>query len=170
MSKSAFKTYFKNEFPYAKKMKTKTGVCDLCCKFKRVLNDQKMDQESKEFALVEYKSHKQDHTEARSYYVAHKSIRAKEIGYFALPFDYAENILLPRKIIQPATFYFKTKKKIDLFGINNECTDLQWNFLIDENFKIKKGPDSVISMIDFYINSNIPYSSNLILFSDRYEY
>jgi len=66
--------------------------------------------------------------------------------YTVLPFDFAENVLLPNKVDEPGIFYLKTRK-IELFGINNEKTNVQHNFLIDECFKISKGPDTVISML-----------------------
>ena len=50
-----------------------------------------------------------------------------------------KNILLPILNDTPSTFYFKTRRKIDLFGICNEHSNEQLNFLIDECYKISKG-------------------------------
>ena len=82
-------------------------------------------------------------------------------------FDYSENILVPHLIETPGIFFFKTRRKIDLFGITNESTDRQLNFLIDEPFKISKGPNSVISMLDYYIKRNIPEGVKLIFYADN---
>jgi len=75
--------------------------------------------------------------------------------YTILSFDFAENILLPNKVNEPGIFYFKMRRKIELFGINNEKTNVQHNFLIDECFKISKSPDTVISMLHHYLTQYI---------------
>ena len=80
---------------------------------------------------------------------------AKEENKMILSFDYSEIILLPIKQVVPSTFYFKARRKVDLFGICDENSGVQTNFLIDECFKISKGPDSVISMLNFCIETYV---------------
>jgi hypothetical protein len=84
-----------------------------------------------------------------------------------LSFDYSENLLIPSLIETPGIFYFKTRRKIDIFGINNESSNTQLNFLIDEPFKIQKGPNSVISMLDSYLARYVPDGTSLILYADN---
>jgi len=75
--------------------------------------------------------------------------------------------LLPNLIETPGIFYFKTRRKIDLFGICNEGAKLQANFLIDEGCKIGKGPNSVISMLNHYLMKNIPKDASIILYANN---
>ena len=64
-------------------------------------------------------------------------------------------------------FYFKTRRKIDVFGIDNEASNTQLSFLIDEPFNIQKGPNSVISMLHFYLARYVPNGTSLILYADN---
>ena len=57
-----------------------------------------------------------------------------------LSFDYAENILLPYLIDEPGIFYFKTRRKVGLFGINDVKSNIQCNFFLDECCMISKEP------------------------------
>ena len=118
-------------------------------------------------AQNELESHIAEYSEARKAYSDHRKITAKVDGWVVLSIDYAENIKLPHLLDQPATFYFKTLKKIDLFGIMDENIGTQLNFLIDEGFRIKKGPNSVISMLDCYLRTFIKKGSNLIPYCDN---
>lgn len=90
--------------------------------------------------------------------------------YTVLSFDYAENISLPNKVQEPGIFYFKARRKVELFGVSNEKTNIQHNFLIDECFKISKGPDAVISMLYHYLMHHVLPANDkphLRLFADN---
>ena len=100
---------------------------------------------------------------ARAHY---NHLRSPLSHYTVVSFDFAENILLPNRIEEPGIFYFKTRRKIDCFGINDEKTNRQANFLIDECCKISN-PDSVISMLDFYLKHQISKDIHLVLFADN---
>ena len=56
---------------------------------------------------------------------------------------------------------------MDLFGINNEGTGVQLNYLIDEDFRIKKGPNMVISMLHHHLFTKIPEGKKIILYVDN---
>ena len=79
--------------------------------------------------------------------------------------------MLPILEETPSTFFFKTRRKIELFGIvNEEITSegsIQTNFVIDECFKIKKDANSIISMLDFYLKEKIVPGTSLILYTDN---
>ena len=167
LSWKTFNDYYNNVFPYLKKLTKKTDFCDLCCKQKQKITDRSTTPEDKANAQEELQKHVQEYTEARKAYSDHRLLTAKEDGYTVISMDYAENINLPHLITQPASFYFHTLRKIDIFGITNEDTDDQLNFLIDECFRIKKGPNSVISMLDFYIHNFVKQGSDLILYCDN---
>jgi len=163
----SFQTYYKARFPYLKKLTKRTDFCDLCCRLKQTLNDKKTLPENKLIAQNELENHTIEYSEARKAYSDHRKITAKENGWVVLSLDYAENITLPHLIDQPASFFFKTLKKVDLFGIADENNNSQLNFLIDEGFRIKKGPNSVISMLDYYLRTLIKKGSSLILYCDN---
>lgn len=68
-------------------------------------------------------------------------------------FDFAQNVSIPYHARQPGPIYFKTARKVHLFGVCNEGMTKQVNYLLDEsqtigqNGKIAHGPNSVISML-----------------------
>lgn len=56
-------------------------------------------------------------------------------------------------------------RKFSIFGINNERTQVETNFLIDEQDKTGKGANAVISMVHYYLSNN--KIENLVLFADN---
>ena len=71
-------------------------------------------------------------------------------------FDFAQSVSIPYHARQPGPLYFKTARKVHLFGICNEGIPKQVNYLLDEaqtigkNGKNVHGPNSVISMLHHY--------------------
>ena len=69
--------------------------------------------------------------------------------------DYAECLLVPQLQNTPSTFYFKTRREIDVFEIANEMQtnlgSIQLKYLIDECFRIQKSANLVIFMLHFHI-------------------
>lgn len=86
----------------------------------------------------------------------HCLLTAKQAEFVVLSFDLAENLLVPLLNPQPSSFYFQSRKKIDIFGITNENSGVQTNYIIDESERIKKGPNMVLSMLHHYIMTNVP--------------
>ena len=104
---------------------------------------------------------------ARKAYADHRLIVAKEEGYCVLSFDFGENILVPALVNQPGSFYFHSRRKIDVFGITNENTGQQLNFSLDVNCKLKKGPNMVLSMLHYYIFKHVEPGKTIILYADN---
>ena len=79
--------------------------------------------------------------------------------YFHFKFDYSQNISVPHHSRQMGPLYFLSLRKIQIFGFREDGKPKQLNFLIDEADSIGKdgshthGPDSVISMLDWALNS-----------------
>jgi len=69
--------------------------------------------------------------------------------------------------VTPSIFYFKTRRKVELFGIVDEGTRIQCNFLVDEPFKTLKDPNSVISMVHHYLMTQVPEGCTLIVYCDN---
>ena len=63
---------------------------------------------------------------------------------------------IPYHARQPGPVYFRTVRKVHLFGVCNEGLPKQVNYLLDEsqtigkNGKMAHGPNSVISMLHHY--------------------
>ena len=113
--------------------------------------------------------HLNEAKDARAAYTIHRRQTAIEEGKVVISMDYAECLMLPQLQNTPSTFYFKTRRKVDIFGISNELEthegNIQLNCLIDECFRIKKGPNTVISMLDFYIHNYVKEGTSLILYA-----
>ena len=110
--------------------------------------------------------------QARKAYEEHRLKTAMEEDKTVLSFDYAESILLPIFKDTPSTFYFKTRRKVDTFGITDEkivdnIGSIQCNFVVDECHRISKGPNSVISMIYSYLIKNVAPNSSIIFYGDN---
>jgi len=138
---------------------------------KQTIKDNQVDKEKKEQATNDLEVHLNLAKEARQSYLQNRIHTAKEDGKSVLSWDYAENIMLPILEETPSTFFFKTRRKIELVGIvNEEITSegsIQTNFVIDECFKIKKDANSIVSMLDFYLKGKIVPGTSLILYTDN---
>lgn len=82
-----------------------------------------------------------------------------------LSFDFAENVSYPSSPQQVGSSYFKSAQKCAIFGILNEATNVQTNFLIDEDDDAGKGANAVISMLDSYLKNSS--AETLVLFADN---
>ena len=66
-------------------------------------------------------------------------------------FDFAQNVALPHTARQVGPIYFKTPRKVQIFGVNVEAIPKQVNYPIDgnltigENGKNSLGPNTVVS-------------------------
>ena len=167
LSWGAFYKFYTDQFDAIQKLRHKSDFCDSCCKFNLILISKNSTPEVKQEAQENKTEHLNKVERARKAYNTYRLHTALQNDKFVLSFDYAENILLPSLVETPGIFYFKTRRKLDLFGIINEGTKMQANFIIDEGFKISKGPDSVISMLHYYLMKNIPKDSSIILYSDN---
>jgi len=115
---STFQKFYSKKYDAFKKMKKKTDYCDLCSKTHILLEDRATSQEEREEAQNILNNHLLKAQEARSLY--NQTRQNLPIDTIMLSFDYAENILLPHLSEQPAIFYFKSRRKIEYFGITNE--------------------------------------------------
>ena len=62
-------------------------------------------------------------------------------------FDFTQNVSFPSSPQQVRTSYFKALRKCSIFGVRNEATQVQTNFLIGEEDAAGKGAKSVVSML-----------------------
>jgi hypothetical protein len=164
ISWTSFYKYYTTEFDYTKKLKKKTDYCSECCVLHTILKSNSVLQIEKQEAKLKLELHLNAAANARSHYNQKK---AETNDIKVLSFDYAENILIPYLIDEPGIFYFKTRRKVGLFGINDDKSNIQCNFLLDECCMISKGPDSVISMLHYYLTKHISNKPKLVLFADN---
>jgi len=156
---------------YARTWGKRSGCCEFCSIKKQEIRDAKTDIARVEQLQIELNTHLKLAEDARQTYNEHRIKTAKIDGKVVLSIDFAENIMVPSLTETPATFYFKTRRKIDVFGIcNEEITEngsVQLNYLIDEPHKISKDPNSVISMLDHYLMNFVPPETKIIIYADN---
>jgi len=168
MSRPTFTEDFKKDFPFIKsRLLKKTDYCDQSCIFQTKLKAKNLTVDEKLVIRTEYNEHKEQASQARKAYSDHRLKTAKEDGSIVLSFDFAENILVPYLTTQPSSFYFISRRKIDLFGICDENSGIQTNYVIDECQRINKGPNMVISMLNHYILTKVPTGKKIILYADN---
>lgn len=85
--------------------------------------------------------------------------------FSVLSFDFAQSWKFPNSPQQVGSSYFKSPRSCSIFGVHDERTEKQVNFLIDEGESVGKGANSVISMLHEYLESC--NAQVLILFSDN---
>jgi len=147
------------------------GCCEKCCLKTQEIKDCKNDPNKLELLTKELEEHRNLATTARKTYNEHRINTAKEDGKVVISLDFAENLMVPHLSNIPSTFYFRTKRKIDIFGIcNEEITEngsIQLNYVIDEPFKIEKGANAVISMFDHYLANYVEKGKSLVIYADN---
>ena len=119
LSWGKFWEYWNEQFPYLKKLSKKTDFCDLCCNLKTVLKDRYIKEEDKIKAQKKLSHHLEEAKAARNCYNEFRENSHQHEERALICFDFAESILLPLLLETPSTFYFKSKRKIDIFGICN---------------------------------------------------
>ncbi|KAF2905718.1 hypothetical protein ILUMI_00463, partial [Ignelater luminosus] len=80
----------------------------------------------------------------------HQTTAEGSSSFLGLSFDFTQNISYPNISQRVGSAYFKAGRKCSIFGINDEKTGIQTNFLINEANDIGKGPNPTISMLHHY--------------------
>nr|XP_022906383.1 uncharacterized protein LOC111418153 [Onthophagus taurus] len=70
-----------------------------------------------------------------------------------LSFEFAQTVRYSVSPQQPATAYFKATKKCALFGITDKKQKVQYNYLIDEKDDVGKGPNCVVSIQHYHLQT-----------------
>ena len=88
-------------------------------------------------------------------------------------FNFAQNVFLPNTARQEGPLYFKTPRKVQLFGICNEAIPRQVNYLLDESDTIgidgKKchNPNTVVSLLHHYFEAHGLKEAECFLHADN---
>ena len=83
-------------------------------------------------------------------------------------FDHAKQIHYPSRPQNPGQLYFKTPHKCGIFGICDEGNNTQLNFLIDEAQSCGKGANSIVSMVQYYLEHYSHGEEKICLQADNY--
>ena len=65
------------------------------------------------------------------------------------------------------TEFFKTAKKCGMFGVCNDCTNVQVNYLINEEENTGKGADCIISLVHHYLENYGSGAYDVLLQADN---
>ncbi len=81
--------------------------------------------------------HLEQAKKARDAYNENRLVVALEDQKTVISFAYSENISVPNLLTTPAIFYFKTRRKIELFGVKSDskCNILQLFWRIHEIYR-----------------------------------
>lgn len=88
-------------------------------------------------------------------------------------FDFAQSASIPYHARQPGPVYFKTARKVHLFGVCNQGIPKQVNYLVDEsqtmgqNGKLAHGPNSVTSMLHHFFAKHGLREKGCVLHADN---
>ena len=170
---TSFRTIWNQCLPHIKLMSVRSDVCDKCEVLRRIVSTAGSEEASLT-ACTALADHIHDAQREREYY-HEKTLDAKaELSDFALlepppvqpcsrnlckphyTFDFAQNILLPHTARQVGPIYFKTPRKVMLFGVNSEGLPKQVNYLIDEaetigvNGTKSHGANTVVSLLHHF--------------------
>ena len=165
-----FRRYWQLLAPEVVIMTPRTDVCYMCDKHREAVRVSQTEEATEE-AVSALSEHLQLAQHERDYYNTSISL-AKEEQLKSEPnlkhitFDFAQQLELPQHTRQVGPLYFKSRFRVQLFGICDEAARHQVNFIFHEGETIGQdgarchGPNSVLSMVDFYLDN---YSEERVL-------
>ncbi|XP_018795554.1 PREDICTED: uncharacterized protein LOC108973021 [Bactrocera latifrons] len=84
-----------------------------------------------------------------------------------LSFGFAQTVHYPVSPQQPGTAYFKATKRCGVFGITHEKQKVQYNYMPDEKYDVGKGPNCVVSILHYHLETYYKDIETLVLFCDN---
>jgi len=153
--------------PWIRFMTPRTDVCNRCelhrQAVKNATNEYEKQESLKRFsehlesAQLERKLYREATDKATKELKAHKGGLTRQVAACSRNLrsshyiDFTQNVFIPYHARQPGPLYFKTARKVHMFGVCNEGLPKQVNYLIDESHTIgtngtsSHGPNNVIS-------------------------
>jgi len=173
----AYRTFLKiwqEDFPHVRFNNPKSDLCMTCEDFKKRLNQaaSALDENKEEERTQIHKealNHLKMVKKERLFYKAnakvankyYRKLRTKNdhlkpckpnskniMSHYS--WDFAQQLHYPFEEQQVGPIYFKTPRRVELFGICNEGIPRQYNYLIDEEHFIEKNANTVISLLDHF--------------------
>lgn len=166
IARTTFSTIWNKYCPYVTITKPADDLCGTCRNNQiDIKNSANLNEEEKQMKLNAAKEHLDRARIQREYYNKWRELAARK-EYDVFSFDFAENLTYPFCSQQVGPSYFKTPRKCGLFGVHNEGTHYQENFLIDESDSIGKGANTVISLLRHFLES-LDQKDTLVFFADN---
>lgn len=173
ISYRTFRRIWKVHLPQVRVMKRRSDVCALCDSLRQKVSLARTEEETKK-AMENLTSHMDTANTEREYYkTAIANSAADDATFSHHTFDFAQQLELPTHTREVGPLYFKVKYRVQLHGIVEESQHQQWNFLYGEHQTIgldgKKahGPNSVLSMLHYYLAKNTSVKCRLHLHADN---
>lgn len=166
--------------PHIKFMKPRQDVCQKCDNY-RLLIMQCTTEDDKITCAQQFKDHVELAQKERRYYLdcmdkaeeSFASVSGSPPSYSHYTFDFAQQLQIPYHSRQVGPIYFKVPLKVQLFGICNDGTHLQMNYLFSEAQSIgtngtkAHGPNNVISMLHHYFEIHSAHEDECHLHADN---
>ena len=163
ISFETFRRYWQIHAPEVVIMKPRSDVCYICDKHREAIRVSKTEEET-QAASSELAEHLQHAHLERAFY--NKSIETAKAEHAKpepnlkhITFDFAQQLEVPQHTRQVGPLYFKSRFRIQLFGVCDEAAQRQINFTFHEGETIGQdgarshGPNAVISMLDHYLDN-----------------
>ena len=180
---SSFRSLWRQLLPYVVVGRPMSDLCWVCQRNNsHILRAVNIPEEMKSATLLTQETHLRRATSERSAYQlmcaqakeAAQTHGITELGRsdhppstFHYSFDFAQQLHYPANPLQPGPIYFKTARKVQLFGIHAEGVSRQVNYLIDEASSVGKGANLVISLLHHFLATYGVGEANLRLHADN---
>ena len=180
---SSFRSLWTQLVPYVVVGRPMSDLCWVCQRNNsHILRAVNIPEEMKSATLLKQEEHLRQATTERSAYqrmcaeskAAAEALHITELGRYDNPpatfhysFDFAQQLHYPANPLQPGPIFFKTARKVQLFGIHAEGVSRQVNYLIDEASSVGKGANVVISLVHHFLATYGVGEANLQLHADN---
>ena len=189
---SVFRSIWRSCFPHIKFMTARTDVCLKCEQLRQSVMGA-LDDDAKLAALGDFTAHvHQSERERECYNAATRAAHAELQEHHPLiappyppcsqplkamhyTFDFAQQVTLPHMYRQPGPLYFKTPRKVQLFGVCSEGVPKQVNYLLklDEQDTIgpngtkSHGANTVVSLLHHFFTIHGHGEEECVLHADN---
>ena len=163
--------------PYIRVMPPADDLCLVCQNnTTKIMQSANLSEDEKKARLIQHQEHLDTAKKQRQYYrekvASSKSVLKSNQGdkssvTLSYSFDHAQQVHYPSHPQKPGPLYFKTPRKCAIFGVCDEGTNSQVNFLIDEAQSCGKGANSIVSMVHYYLMHFSHGEENVCLHADN---
>ncbi|XP_067633669.1 uncharacterized protein [Eurosta solidaginis] len=164
MSIRSFRRIWAKYIPYVTVMNPADDLCDYC-RMNSITQAKNVPELEREEKLHLFLDHLQKARNQRAYYQEWCDNTDDTVK--VLSFDFAQTVHYPVSPQQPGAAYFKAKKKCAVFGITDEKGKIQYNYMIDEEHDIGKGPNTVVSILHYHLETYCKNVQTIVLFCDN---
>ena len=175
-----FAGVWKRFIPYIQFMTTRTDLCGKCEKHRLRVGDSRTEEE-KQHAVEDFQGHletarlKRDvyrescasaREELDKYMISHPTSlttpplpSSADLHEMHYTFDFCQPVTLPHHTQQSGPLYFLQGRKVQIFGIADDGSRQQVNFMLDEEDTIgidgtsSHGPNTTVSLLHFYLSN-----------------